>query len=203
MKLYLDASLSFHNLTFFHWYVLPVEGTCRRNLLISILKQKILVAYNNSKNVYNFVSHQIFLKTFKTFELAGIHLKLFHSFVRLKKFKNRIEYEKSNRLEASSGLPRGSSLGPFFCETFTNYMPEANAFVPLSTLPGSRSRSKTAQDLSGFSGFPARFERFELFGRFFGKTAQTAQILLKKPLTNRSFLAVIFDRFFKQDLSSF
>ena len=27
-------------------------------------------------------------------------------------------------------------------------------------LPGSRSRSKTAQDLSGLSGFPARFERF-------------------------------------------
>ena len=34
---------------------------------------------------------------------------------------------------------------------------------------GSRSRSKTAQDLNGLSGFPARFERF---GRFF----------LKKPL---------------------
>ena len=75
-------------------------------------------------------------------------------------------------------------------------------------VPGSRSRSKTAQDLSGLSGFPARFERFERFGPFgrfffFGKTAQTAQILLKKPLKNRSFLAVIFERFFKQDLSGF
>ena len=40
-------------------------------------------------------------------------------------------------------------------------------------------------------------------GGFFGKTAQTAQILLKKPLKNRSFLAVIFERFFKQDLSGF
>ena len=29
--------------------------------------------------------------------------------------------------------------------------------------PGSRSRSKTAQDMSGLSGFPARFERFEGF----------------------------------------
>ena len=49
-----------------------------------------------------------------------------------------------------------------------------------------KSRSKTAQDMGGLSGFPARFERFERlrrFGRFFfGKTAQTAQILLKKPL---------------------
>ena len=54
-------------------------------------------------------------------------------------------------------------------------------------LPGSRSRSKTAQDMSGLSGFPARYEQFERFGRFFfGKTAQTAQILLKKPLKNRS-----------------
>ena len=71
-------------------------------------------------------------------------------------------------------------------------------------MPGSRSRSKTAKDLSGLSGFPARFERFERFGRFFfGKTAQTAQILLKKQLKNRSFLAVIFERFFKQDLSGF
>ena len=71
-------------------------------------------------------------------------------------------------------------------------------------VPGSRSRSKTAQDLSGLSGFPARFERFERFerfGRFFGKTAQTAQILLKKPLKNRSFLAVIFERFFKPGFS--
>ena len=61
--------------------------------------------------------------------------------------------------------------------------------------------------MGGLSGFPARFERFERFGRFgqffFGKTAQTAQILLKKPLKNRSFLAVIFERFFKQDLSGF
>ena len=69
------------------------------------------------------------------------------------------------------------------------------------SVPGSRSRSKTVQDLSGLSGFSARFERFERF--FFGKTAQTAQILLKKPLKNRSFLAVIFERFFKQDLSGF
>ena len=60
--------------------------------------------------------------------------------------------------------------------------------------------------MSGLSGFPARFERFERFGRFgrfFGKTAQTAQMLLKKPLKNRSFLEVIFERFFKQDLGGF
>ena len=58
--------------------------------------------------------------------------------------------------------------------------------------------------MSGLSGFSARFERFERFGRFFfGKTAQTAQILLKKPLKNRSFLAVIFEGFLKQDVSGF
>ena len=60
--------------------------------------------------------------------------------------------------------------------------------------------------MSGLSGFSEKFERFERFGwfgSFFGKTAQTAQILLKKPLKNRSFLAVIFERFFKQDLSGF
>ena len=63
----------------------------------------------------------------------------------------------------------------------------------------------------------SRYERFERFFSkiwavwavravwvvFFGKTAQTAQILLKKQLKNRSFLAVIFERFFKQDLSGF
>ena len=52
------------------------------------------------------------------------------------------------------------------------------------------------QDLSGLSGLGG-------LGGFFGKTAQTAQIFVKKPLKNRSFLAVIFERFFKQDLSSF
>ena len=52
------------------------------------------------------------------------------------------------------------------------------------------------QDLSGLTGLGG-------LGGFFGKTAQTAQILLKKPLKNRSFLAVIFERFFKQDLSGF
>ena len=64
--------------------------------------------------------------------------------------------------------------------------------------------------MSGLSGFSAKFEQFQRFGRFgrfgrffFGKTTQTAQILLKKPLKNRSFLAVIFERFFKQDLSGF
>ena len=31
--------------------------------------------------------------------------------------------------------------------------------------PGSRSRSKTAQDMGGLSGFPARFERFEQFSQ--------------------------------------
>ena len=60
----------------------------------------------------------------------------------------------------------------------------------------------------------SRFERFERFSSkiwavwavwavFFGKTAQTAQILLKKLFKNRSFLAVILERFFKQDLSGF
>ena len=56
--------------------------------------------------------------------------------------------------------------------------------------------------MSELSGFPAGFERFELFerfGRFFGKTAQIAQILLK----NRSFLAVVFERFFKLNLMVF
>ena len=57
--------------------------------------------------------------------------------------------------------------------------------------------------MSGLNGFLAIFERFERFGRFFGKTAKTAQILLKKPLKNRLFLAVIFEWFFKQDLSGF
>ena len=52
------------------------------------------------------------------------------------------------------------------------------------------------QDLSGLSDLGG-------LGGFFGKTAQTAQILLKKPLKNRSFLAVIFERFLKQDLSGF
>ena len=47
--------------------------------------------------------------------------------------------------------------------------------------------------MSGLSGL----------GGCVGKTAQTAQILLKKLLKNRSFLAVIFERFFKQDLSGF
>ena len=62
---------------------------------------------------------------------------------------------------------------------------------------------KTVPDLNSMSGFPTKFERFERierfernerferierfernerFGRFFGKTAQTVQILLKKPL---------------------
>ena len=52
------------------------------------------------------------------------------------------------------------------------------------------------QDLSGLSGLSG-------LGGFFGKTAQTAQNLLRKPLKNRSFLAVIFERFLKQDLSGF
>ena len=49
------------------------------------------------------------------------------------------------------------------------------------------------QDLSCLSGL----------GFFLGKTAQTAQILLKKPLKNRSYLAVNFERFFKQELRGF
>ena len=64
--------------------------------------------------------------------------------------------------------------------------------------------------MSSLRSFSARFGRFEPFGRFgpfgcffFGKTAQTVQILLKKPLKNRSFLAVIFERFLKQDVSGF
>ena len=55
--------------------------------------------------------------------------------------------------------------------------------------------------MGGLSGFLASFERFGRF--FFGKTAQTAQILLKKPLKNSSILAMIFERVFKQDLSGF
>ena len=35
------------------------------------------------------------------------------------------------------------------------------------TAPGLRSRSKTAQDMGGLSGFPARLERFGRFERFF------------------------------------
>ena len=97
-------------------------------------------------------------------------------------------------------------------------------------LPGSRSRSKTAQDLSGLSG--ARFERFERFERFSSKIwALWAvferflsglpgwavwEVFLEKPLKplkfclkiryhfkNRSLFVVIFERFFKQDLSGF
>ena len=51
--------------------------------------------------------------------------------------------------------------------------------------PGSRSRSKTNQDMSGLSDFTARFERFEQFGRFFGQTAR-----------NRSNLARFLSGFF-------
>ena len=73
-----------------------------------------------------------------------------------------------------------------------------------NSIPGRDPAQKRYQDTSGLSGFPAKFERFEQFGRFFfEKTAHPAQILLKKPLKNRSFLAVVFERFFKQGLSGF
>ena len=52
--------------------------------------------------------------------------------------------------------------------------------------PGSRSRSKTAQDMSGMSGFPARFETFERFGRFF------FWINCSKPFKS----CAVFERFF-------
>ena len=67
---------------------------------------------------------------------------------------------------------------------WTSAHPFLRTKIPTSGFlhPETRSRSKSAQDLNGFSGFPARFERserYEQFGHFFfGKTAQTAQILL-------------------------
>ena len=66
-----------------------------------------------------------------------------------------------------------------------------------------KSRSKTAQDMGGLSGFPARFERFERFRRFGRFFLEKPLKPLKSCLKNRSFLAVIFERFFKQDLSGF
>ena len=61
-----------------------------------------------------------------------------------------------------------------------------------------------AQDMSGLSGFPARFERFERFGRFFlEKPLKPLKSCLKNRSKDRSFLAVVFERFFKQDLSGF
>ena len=69
----------------------------------------------------------------------------------------------------------------------TDCMIESRVEIPL------KNRSRFMSGLGGLGGL----------GGFFGKTAQTAQILLKKPLKNRSFLAVIFERFFKQDLSGF
>ena len=55
--------------------------------------------------------------------------------------------------------------------------------LPTSGNPGSRFRPKTAQDMSGLSGFPARFERFERFGRFFLEKPLKP---LKSCLKNRS-----------------
>ena len=79
--------------------------------------------------------------------------------------------------------------------------------IPLkrvSHIPGrDPAQKQTAQDMGGLSGFQLDLSGLSGLGGFFGKTAQTAQILLKKPLKNRSFLAVIFERFFKQDLSGF
>ena len=65
----------------------------------------------------------------------------------------------------------------------THFQICATNFWHVQTFPGSTSRPRTAQVLNGLSSFPAKFElseRIERFGRFFGKTAQTVQILLQK-----------------------
>ena len=77
--------------------------------------------------------------------------------------------------------------------------------------PGSRSRSKTAQDLSGLSGFPARFERFERFGRFFlEKPLKPLKSCLKnrsktaqKPLISCGDFWTVFQARFERFLSGF
>ena len=55
--------------------------------------------------------------------------------------------------------------------------------LTIALIPGSRSRSKTAQDMGGLSGFPVRFERFERFGRLFLEKPLKP---LKSCLKNRS-----------------
>ena len=123
--------------------------------------------------------------------------------------------------------PYGDAPAPFrnHCGTNTTFLfsPEMNR--PLKPYRGAiPGKLKVCAYNSSFVSrveIPlknrSRYERFERFfskiwavwavwavwAFFFGKPAQTAQILLKKPLKNRSFLAVIFERFFKQDLSGF
>ena len=78
-------------------------------------------------------------------------------------------------------------------------LPNQRHCLPQLTFPGSRSRSKTAQDLNGLSGFPARFElfeRFEQIGQFF-QALQNAQ----KPLISCGEFWTVFNARFEQFMS--
>ena len=60
-------------------------------------------------------------------------------------------------------------------------------------LPGSRFRSKPAQDMTGLSGFPARFERFERF--FLEKPLKPLKSCLKNRSKTTHFLRLFLNGF--------
>ena len=76
-----------------------------------------------------------------------------------------------------------------------------------TTMPGSRPRSKTAQDMSGLSGFSARVELFEFFERFVLKTrlnpSSLAYKTAQKPLISCCDFITVSQAKFELFLSGF
>ena len=126
----------------------------------------------------------------------------------------------SRALKPQTDLNLGSKARQNCCSLLIYWMSIMSGFFPSSWNP--------IPDVAFLYEYPAiasfrveiplenrsRFERFERFSSkiwavwavwavFLEKPLKPLKSCLKKPLKNRSFLAVIFERFFNQDLSGF
>ena len=82
--------------------------------------------YLDLSKAFDTIDHSILINKLEYYDIKGSHLRLLHSYLSNRKQYTEINNTKSNILSITTGVPRGSNLGPLLCITYSNDLAQAS-----------------------------------------------------------------------------
>ena len=104
--------------------------------------------YLDLSKAFDIIDHSILINKLEYYGLKGSHLRLLHSYLSNRKQYTEINNTKSNILSITTGVPRGTILGPLLFIIYSNDLAQASDMFNFIMYAGDTTLTSTISTFS-------------------------------------------------------